>query len=168
MFKKTKFRVLFIVLVMGMTVFGCKNTSSVDPVYNSFVINGTTYEFTLGNMKNFGDVFDTSANNVDLNLISNDTIKDLYFEFFVPIGNQKLVSGTYSFAYTCTQFTYSAGRIQTPEMNYDVTSGTIKISVSGSGNDAIYTIEFDCTIKDVLDLPAGTLKGTYRGTLDLL
>ena len=41
-----------------------------------------------------------------------------------------------------------------------ITGGTVKISVAGVGDMAIYSIAIDCTLEN-----GGKVKGTFRGTL---
>jgi hypothetical protein len=41
-----------------------------------------------------------------------------------------------------------------------MTGGTVKVSVSGTGGLAVYTIAVDCTLTG-----GGTVKGTYHGPL---
>jgi len=158
------------VLVFGMTVVGCDDGStSSSGGDNVFTISGKTYGIVGGEMMHYGHYYSTSANNVDLVLFSEDVY--IYFEMFVPVANNRLVAGTYSLSQAANEdfppFTYAYGATGTEDFDYSVTGGTVQVSVSGSGNNAVYTITIDCTlINDDTGAAAGTMKGTYKGTLD--
>ena len=149
------------VLVFGMTVVGCDNGSTSSSGGSVFTIYSSGY---FGAMFYYGHHYSNSANNVDLNLYSES--EEIYFEMFVPNGQNRLVEGTYNLNSNYEQFTYHIGALFTDDSVYYVTGGTVKISVSGSGDDAEYTIIFDCILSDENTGAAGTLKGTYTGTLE--
>ncbi|MCL2044433.1 MAG: hypothetical protein FWG89_09875, partial [Treponema sp.] len=146
-------------------------------VYSEFTIIGETYEIKNGTMYHFGNFFSESAVNVDLTLSTKDEDSWIYFEMFVPNGNNRLVEGTYSPEFPAPPdddyppFTYSSGSVvlSDTDTSYYVSGGTVEVSVSGSGNSAVYTIVIDCTLVVVVGESiyedAGTLEGTYIGTL---
>lgn len=141
--------------------------------YNKFTIIGDTYEVSEGNgaMHYWGDYYDNNTDNVILGILFGNVpeISSIEINFLVPIGNDRLVAGTYNFSQDYTQFTYapedSVIRFYGNSISYCIKEGTVKISVSGTGENAIYTIEINCTLEDEDGNVTGTVTGTYRGTL---
>jgi hypothetical protein len=157
--------------------------------FNKFSINGETYEINSGYTIHYGDYFGNNLSNIDLFLGEAEAEGvSIYFEMLVPLENEKLIEGIYTFDEEASKaFTYRRGNIwiyKTGGIEYDgeyeygsevllINGGTVKIFVSGMGNDAIYTIDVDCTLEvyvfgedgfDTID--GGYVKGVYRGTLN--
>ena len=131
----------------------------------SLTINDANYTFSgvTGNMYNFGYYYSDRANNIDLELESEDIL--FYLEMFVPNSTNRLAQGTYNLSNHYLQFTYSYGEFWTDDHGYiEIIGGAITVDVSGSGDNAVYTITFECDTIDE-DEKIGTLKGTYRGPL---
>ena len=85
--------------------------------------------------------------------------------------------GSYNPSEDETAFTYGQNSSiyypvdEGPE-SFHITGGTVKVSVSGTGDGAIYTIDIDCTLEadkledgDITGKVHGYVKGIYRGTL---
>jgi len=156
-----------ITLVFSMAVTGCDDGSeSSEPVYdNNFIINGETHKLTHGIMYYFGNYFSESVTNVDFVLYTSDNKFNVYFELLVPNGNPTLVSGTYNLALNerhDRSFTYVIGYVN---KSFTASSGTVNVSVSGNPGNVKYVITIDCTLVDEDNKPAGTIKGTYGGSL---
>ena len=134
---------------------------------NRFDVNGSIYQPFTGLITYWGHFFNSSTENVYLGL---PTISDEWItvDMLVPNGNNKLVAGTYTFnsdGATAPAFTF----VNDDNTSYaedaagnklNITAGTVKVSVTGTGDNAIYTIAIDCTLEN-----GGKVKGTYRGKL---
>ena len=139
----------------------------------SLRINNRQIQYEVeAELSHYGNYYSNSAVNVDLAFFSDDLY--MYFEFFVPNGNNTLVAGTYNISRSADNnhgpFSYSKGRfafaIENDEIYYDVTGGSVTISTSGAGANLIYNISLNLTMEDD-DGQAGTLTGDYRGTFEL-
>ena len=146
---------------------------SMNRTYNKFIINGNTYEITEGEMTFWGVSLDDESNNVDLFLSAEDDSVQIYFEMFVPLANDRLTAGTYTLNDNYATFTYSFGDVRIKDDSipeggffFDVTGGTVRVSVSGTGASAIYTIDIDCPLEDFWTGDVGSIKGVYMGNLD--
>ena len=163
--KKLSILSLALVFVLSLLTFGCGN-GSTEIDYNKFTIAGKTYELSEGEMSFYGNYYSINSNNVDLWLGGTDA--EIFIEMFVATSANRLVAGTYNMADNYSPLTFHAGGafIDGEYEYYYITGGTVKIAISGTGDDAIYTITIDCTIEDEDENAAGTIKGTYRGTLE--
>ncbi|MCL2067358.1 MAG: hypothetical protein FWG99_07835 [Treponema sp.] len=134
--------------------------------YGNFTLRGKTYTFGQeGEIQDYGSEF-------SLCLFTEQT-EDLYiiieFDLYGPENSDVLVAGTYNMSETNKPFTFDFGCV---DMNtkddsnyYYVSGGTVKVTVSGKGENATYTITIDCTLEDDDEKPAGTVKGTYKGPI---
>lgn len=143
----------------ALFILGRCNKGDDEVNYNRFSVNGMTQQITGGGMWYYGNKYSQRAETVWLELYSeNKTIISL--NMFVPTGQTKLAAGTYTLDEYHTQFTFPGGEVSDAEGNaFGIIGGTMQVSVSGSGDTAVYTVNVDCTIT------GGTVKGVYRGTL---
>lgn len=162
-------KLFFIIIFIGIIAA----TGFTQTDYNSFTIDGKLYEVFEGSMDYYGDIYSETAIIVDLELFSEDNIY-IYFEMFIPEGNKRLVEGTYNYYFSSDKdykpFTYCWGGVDIElygkEIYYEIIDGTVTVSVSGSGNNTIYTITVDCNLVDEDNNSAGAIKGTYQGPLE--
>ena len=143
--------------------------------YNRFTFAGNTYDIPEAWMGNFGNDFSDSSVFIGLSFESDEF--EIEFWMFVPNGNDRLVAGTYNatpiadddvylpftFANGFAAF-YNGEYYEEPEQYVEVSDGTIIVSVSGTGNDIVYTITIDCSVVDEDGNNAGLLKILYQGT----
>ena len=133
---------------------------------NNFSVNGIDYGISSGEMEFYGNWYGNNANNIDLTLEGSNI--EIYLEMFVPNNSDRLVAGTYNLVESDNPmpFTYFSGDMAVNDKDFFyIVHGTVVVSVAGSGNNAVYTITLDCTLTDENGDIAGTIKGTYRGTL---
>ena len=119
-------------------------------------------------MNYFGNYYSGEAVNVDLEFYSDDI--EMYFEMFIPNGNNRLIAGTYNVSRSTdddhTPFTFSYGGIGLDQNGYyEVTSGTMTVRSSGTGDNTEYVINFNFNIEDEDGL-AGTMSGDFQGTFE--
>ena len=134
---------------------------------NRFEVNGNTYLPYFGGTDYWGHFFNASTENISLTLFTLNS-EAIAIDMLVPNGNDKLVAGTYTFnangatapAYTFVDNDYTSYVRDTAGNKLKMTAGTVKISFTGTGDNAVYTIAIDCTLEN-----GGKVKGTYRGTL---
>ena len=135
---------------------------------NRFDVNGETYTITRGGMDYWGNYFNAATDNIFLGLTTGNN-EWIALDMLVPNGNNRLVAGTYTFstatgasiaAYTFVDNNYTSYIQDADNNKLKITGGTVKISVTGTGDNAIYTILIDCTLEN-----GGIVKGIYRGTL---
>ena len=164
---KNIFKLIWIVIFASVIVLAaCKNEPE-----NFFTINDRTYRLHEGEMYHKGQMIPGVSNNIELYLFYEDEndYEEILLDLHVPSGNDRLVDGAYTLTFDYAPFTYSYGEIQIEKnrrllFNYRITGGTLQVSASGSGNDAIYTINIDFTIADQNGL-TDTVKGVYKGTI---
>lgn len=152
---------------------GNNNGSGSNSSTNEFSFNGETYKFTSGNIDYFGNYYSESAKNMEISINSNSKI--ILIDILVPNEKNILVSGTYNYSDEPNEnfppFSFCSLIIQN-EMNtfnlnsvYKSTGGTVIVTVSGSGEQAIYTISVNCPMKDFEGNLSGNLTGKYIGKL---
>ena len=164
---KNSFKQFWIIVFITVIIFSaCGNEPD-----NFFSINGITYRLYKGEMYYKGPVIPDRSNNIELYLFYEDEndYEEIFLDLYIPDGNNRLVEGTYNLTYNYEPFTCSYGEIQIEKdrrllFYYRITGGTLQVSVTGSGDDAIYTINIDCNIEDQNGLTE-TVRGTYRGTI---
>ena len=129
---------------------------------------GSSQNEVVSSMAYYGNYFSDSATNVDLLFYSDDI--ELYFEMFVPNGNNRLIAGTYRVSGNQNNdhgpFTFSYGEVDVAdeEMIYDITGGAITINTTGAGTNMVYNISFDLNMED-MDGRAATMRGDYQGPI---
>ena len=135
---------------------------------NRFVVNSSIiFDPYRGQVDYCGHFFNTSTENVWLELF---TISDerIAIDMLVPNGNNRLVAGTYTFnssgatapAFTFVNNDYTSYVQDASGIRARMTAGTVKVSITGTGDNAVYTIAIDCTLEN-----GGKVSGTYRGKL---
>ena len=116
-------------------------------------------------MEYFGNYYSNSAANIDVMLVSDNI--EIYFEMFVPNGNNRLINGTYNISRASNDnhrpFTFSYGEIYLDDDDYEVIGGSITITSSGSGANISYNIDFNLTLEDDYGRTR-TATGSYRGS----
>lgn len=158
-----------------------------DTVYNEFAFDGRTYDFSagFGGIEFWGDYYENGlANDVPISLFMNDEENEgdisIIVDMLVPVGKDRPVVGTYTFDDSLEPFTFTyEDEYSYVELNnvvyeddeddeeFAMTGGTVKVlSIVGTGDDAVYTIEVDCTLEDEAGASAGSIQGTWRGTLE--
>lgn len=152
---------------------------------NKFTIGDKTYGLSKDRESGMSyDADDCSSQaqyiNVSIELEDNCYIS---IGFFVPMDKDRVPAGTYN----CTDdeddaapFTFldnwSAVQVYDDVVvddeggyiyyQYFMTGGTITVAVTGTGDDAVYTITIDCTYYDDNNDGTFSVKGTYRGTFE--
>ncbi|MCL2093989.1 MAG: hypothetical protein FWH12_07315 [Treponema sp.] len=161
----------FLVAIMIALVNHLSHAQPV--VYNQFNLGGENYVIWEGEISYHGNWFSNNAVNIDLVLYSDfdsPSYFQITFELNVPNGNESLVAGTYgpTTSDDPPAFTYVSGYVYIEndpgwQMGSEVIDGTLVVTVTGSGSNAVYTIVVNC----LLDSFFGpiTLQGTYRGPL---
>ncbi|MDR2037329.1 MAG: InlB B-repeat-containing protein [Bacteroidales bacterium] len=134
---------------------------------NRFEANGKTLHPYRGGMDYWGHFFNAATENVFIGLttIYGEWIA---LDMLVPDGRNRLVAGTYTFgtagtsavAYTFVDNDYTSYVQDADGNKLKMTGGTVKVTVTGTGDDAVYTITVDCMLEN-----DGKVKGTYRGPL---
>lgn len=123
----------------------------------TITVSGTSYDAVYGQMTYFGQFEPGEGENVDLYIETEDG-SSLYLEMFVPEGDDRLVSDTYTYEVD----NYLAGSITFGEIEKangdiaEITGGTVVVVRSGDG----YTFTFNLTSE------AGVVTGTVFGTPD--
>jgi len=152
----------------GTNIHSERDFEIVDGVWvNRFNVNGSTYNLYSGQVDYCGHFFNASTENVWLQL-ANMYGEWIAVDMLVPNGNNKLVAGTYTFnpngatapAYTFVNNDYTSYAHDIDGNRLRMTAGTVKVSITGTGDNAVYTIAIDCSLEN-----GGSVKGTYRGTL---
>jgi hypothetical protein len=117
------------------------------------------YEIASGNMYYVVTPGSTETEDIELDLLSTNF--SMLFNMHVPLGNDKLVAGTYKYeADNHSDFKIASGGIyKSGEITkwLKVTRGTVKVAVSGE----TYAINIDCTLED-----STKLTGSYIGKLE--
>lgn len=144
------------ILALSFTACDKDKDGGEDEFVNQLIINGRTLPLTGGNMYYLGNLYNEDAINIDMELHNSNGVS-VEIEMHVPNGNTKLVAGTYPMNSSKKALSFNDGDIIKDNGNTykGISGGTITVAVSGY----IYTITLDCTSDN------GTLKGTYRGTL---
>ena len=139
-----------------------------------FTIDGDTIQTDAeAFMNHYGNYYSNSAINVDFLIISEHV--ELYFEMFVPNGNNRLIPGTYNLSTAGHDdhgpFTYSYGEIDVlllEEIGYeyfDVLDGTLTITTTGAGANLQYIVAFNLTLEDEFGFTV-PMTGEYRGSIE--
>ena len=161
--KKAKiFWVLFFITIITVSAYDNNGTLRLS------VNNNTIQEEVEAYMDFFGTYYSNNAANVDITLVADNM--ELYFEMFVPIGNNRLIDGTYNISSASNnyhrQFTFSYGEIYLDDYDddyYEVTGGSLTVTSSGQGANITYNIDFNLTLEDDYSR-ISTATGSYRGT----
>jgi len=157
---------VFIALIILVLFLPCAEAEASE--YNVFVIDGFIYETDIGFFYNYGNYYGENATNIDM-FLEGEYI-DIYFELFVPNNYDRIIAGTYSLSneYPPPPFTFLSGSMVTfdvyYEAYYEVLDGTLEVSVSGTGDDAIFTIAINCLVEDDYG-DIFRIRGIYRGPL---
>ena len=143
---------------------GMTDSNVLTAVYTvpAYTYDSTTYTFAQSNMFFYG-YYQGVVNGVWLRLRDVDEEWYLGFEMLVEQPNERLLAGTYTLNEDYdTPITFGHGRIEPTIGNtfIELVSGTVEVSISGTGDTAIYTIVVDCTFEN-----SKTATGTYKGTL---
>ena len=161
--KLFKFKIIaFVVLI---SLIPCYKISANE---NNISVNGVDYTISAGEMVFRGDFYRNNVNLITL-MLEGPNI-DIDFDMMIPNNTNRLVPGTYRYgSFAPFAFPYSTtflyNDISEVTNTFDIRHGTVVVSVAGSGNNAIYTITIDCALTDENGNTAGTIKGTYQGTL---
>ena len=167
-------KMLTLVIMLGIVTISCKKDEEPTPgaKTNTFSIDGTEYSLSDGFTEEYGGDA-TTGYNFDLIVHSSGltssangvtgTGEALYFELW-STSDTGLANGTYSASLNAEPNTFTIGEVYInlnastfdADESYEVSSGTVTISVSGS----TYTINFDLTLTG-----NKKLTGNYTGTL---
>lgn len=103
------------------------------------------------------------SSDITLSLFAEESDLYLTMNMYVPVSNDRLVQGTYSFAdtYTYDPLTFTSGYVVVGDWIYgnyedyaNISGGTVDVTVSGEN----YTLRFNLTTED-----DRTVTGTYKG-----
>ena len=161
--KNTRFFcVLAFIIFFTVSAFGNNGNLRI-------TIDGSSFQEEVeAYMEYFGNYYSSTASNIDIILYSGNI--EIYFELFVPNGNNRLVSGTYNLSSSLNDdhgpFTFSFGEIYFDDDDYyEVTGGTLTVSSTGQGANTVYTVVFDLDVEDDYGFSC-TASGSYRGSFE--
>ncbi len=181
--KLTKLALMCVAAMTALTFTACDGGDKNDDdktAVGEFTLGAKTWNFTNTSIEDniveyFGLDYEGEGSNAGVIVLylrekDRDATDGAYFEIDMLLaeGEDHLLEGTYNFStsYEDMTFTGISSFYENDETMLNATGGTIEVSIEGSGDNAIYTIEIEMSLKtEDSGEPAGTVTGTWRGKL---
>jgi len=123
----------------------------------TFIYDGDTFEVNRGTLKFYGDIYDETLNNFDIELYKSGMSGEPCIYFEILTSANELAAGTYTYKSSLPyqSGTFISGTLGTGSTGADIGGGTLTIAKTGD----TYTISYNCTTY------GGPVTGSYTGTL---